>query len=86
MRREQCVVRKNKERLVVGSSEDQLQGPLGHIQLCNLLPIWRIDEDLPIRHIDVPALRSSQFPSAASATLGTEDRPRPHIVWGLDSM
>jgi hypothetical protein len=41
-------MRKDEEHPVAGSSEDQLQRPLRHIDFCNLPPVVGVDENLPV--------------------------------------
>ena len=76
LRREQCVMRKNEERPVVGSSEDQLQRPLRHIDFCNLPPVVGVDENLAIGHIHVPA-RVHGHALASSLREGLQFREGP---------
>ena len=47
------MMRKNKECSVIRTSEDQLQRPLRHIDLGNLMAVLRVDKDLPIRNVNV---------------------------------
>ena len=47
-------MRKNEERVVIRTSEDQLQRSLRHIDLRNLMPVLRVDKDLPVGDVDIP--------------------------------
>ena len=63
-------MREDEEGLSICSAEDELQGPLGHVDLRDLLAGWRVDKNLAVGDINIAvAVDGYTFASAVRKRL-----------------